>query len=93
MQRLDLRSIVGLAGNSSPEFGVRIQALVMRRAIDGLANAGARVDEARPPVSFAEQVELFNQLVGAAVSPSRPDDRQISPGVTSRMVARRRPPS
>jgi len=54
---------------------------VMRQAVDRLASAGARVEGAHPPVSFAEQVELFNQLVGAAVSASRPDDQaEISGG-------------
>jgi amidase len=53
----------------------RDQLVVMRRAVDRLANAGAQVDEAHPPVSFAEQVELFDRLVGAAVSPARPDDQ------------------
>jgi amidase len=53
----------------------RDELAVMRRAVDCLANAGARVETAHPPVSFSEQVELFNQLVGAAVSPSWPDDR------------------
>jgi amidase len=46
----------------------------MRRAVDRLADAGARVEDAHPAVSFAEQVELFGQLVGAAVSPHLPDD-------------------
>jgi amidase len=53
----------------------RDQLGVMRRAVDRLANAGVRVDEAHPPVSFTEQVQLFDRLVGAAVSPSRPDDQ------------------
>jgi amidase len=47
---------------------------VMRQAVDRLADAGARVEEAHPPVSFAEQVELCNYLVGAAVSVNLPDD-------------------
>ena len=50
------------------------QLAVMRRAVERLADAGARVENAHPPVSFTEQVELFNHLVGAAVSVSLPDE-------------------
>ena len=46
----------------------RDQLAVMRQAVDRLADAGARVEDTHPPVSFAEQVEVFNHLVGAAVS-------------------------
>jgi amidase len=52
----------------------REELAVMRRAVDRLADAGARVADAHPPVSFAEQVGLFEHLVGAAVSPGMPDD-------------------
>jgi amidase len=52
----------------------RAELVVLRQAVDRLADAGARVEEAHPPVSFAEQVDLFNQLVGAAVSVHLPDD-------------------
>jgi amidase len=59
----------------------RDELAVMRQAVDRLTDAGARVEDAHPRVSFVEQVELFNQLVGAAVSPSSPDDRaEISGG-------------
>jgi amidase len=47
---------------------------VMQQAVDRLADAGARIEETHPAVSFVEQVELFNQLVDAAVSVNRPDD-------------------
>jgi amidase len=47
---------------------------VMRQAVDRLSDAGVRVEEAHPPVSFAEQVALFDHLVNAAVSVNRPDD-------------------
>lgn len=43
---------------------------VLRGAVDALASAGAKVEEAHPPVEFAEQVGLFNQLILAAISPS-----------------------
>src|SRR5262249_44855021 len=36
----------------------RDELAVMRRAVDRLADAGARVEDAHPPVSFAEQVDL-----------------------------------
>jgi amidase len=52
----------------------REELAVMQHAVDQLANAGADVEEAHPEVSFTEQVELFNHLVGAAISPSMPDD-------------------
>jgi amidase len=58
----------------------RDELAVMRQAVDSLANAGARVEETHPPVSFAEQVEVFNHLVGAAVSPSLPEDVAEVPG-------------
>lgn len=62
----------------------RDELAVMRQAVDRLADAGARVEEAHPPVSFAEQVELFTQLVGAAVSPSLPDDEAEGAGGSHR---------
>jgi amidase len=43
---------------------------VLRRTADALGGAGADVEEAHPDVDFAAQVALFQQLVGAAVSPS-----------------------
>jgi amidase len=46
------------------------QRAVARRAVDALADAGARVEEAHPDVAFEEQVRLFMEAVGAAVSPS-----------------------
>ncbi|MGH9192032.1 MAG: amidase family protein [Acidimicrobiales bacterium] len=45
------------------------QRAVARRAVDALADAGARVEEAHPGVAFEEQVRLFMEAVGAAVSP------------------------
>jgi amidase len=52
----------------------RDELAVMRQAVDRLADAGARVEDTHPPVSFAEQVDLFDHLVGAAISPSLPDE-------------------
>jgi amidase len=43
-------------------------------AADALSDAGAKLDEGRPPVDFAEQTGLFFHLVGAAVSVSAPDE-------------------
>jgi amidase len=52
----------------------RDELTVMRKAVDRLADAGARIEDTHPPVSFGEQVELFHVLVGAAVSPGMPED-------------------
>jgi len=41
---------------------------------DALSDAGAKLDEGRPPVDFAEQTGLFFHMVGAAVSVSAPDE-------------------
>lgn len=43
---------------------------VLRGAVDALAAAGAKVEEAHPPVEFTHQVGLFNQLILAAIAPS-----------------------
>jgi amidase len=43
---------------------------VLRAAVDALAGAGAKVEEAHPPVDFVEQVALFNALILPAISPS-----------------------
>jgi len=40
--------------------------------LDRLAGAGAKIEEAHPPVEFSHQVSVFNQLLLAAVSPSLP---------------------
>jgi amidase len=43
---------------------------VLRAAVDRLASAGAKVEEAHPPVDFTAQVALFNSLILPAISPS-----------------------
>jgi amidase len=58
----------------------REELTVMQQAVDRLADAGARIEDAHPAVSFAEQVELFGLLVDAAVSVHRPDDQAESSG-------------
>jgi amidase len=50
------------------EYGTRLRATA-----DALADAGAKVDDAHPPVDFGEQVGLFFRMVSAAISPSVPD--------------------
>jgi amidase len=50
----------------------RGQLAVLRAAVDRLADAGAQVEEAHPPVSLTEQRDLFFQLISAAVAPSQP---------------------
>ena len=47
---------------------------LMRRAADRLADAGAQVDDAHPPVDFLDQLSVFNGLITAAISPSMPAD-------------------
>jgi len=47
---------------------------VLRATVDALAAAGVAIEEAHPPVDFAEQVGLFNRMIVAAISPSLPDD-------------------
>ena len=45
---------------------------VLGRAADALADAGARVEVAHPPVDMVEQVGLFMGMIGPAVSRSHP---------------------
>jgi amidase len=52
----------------------RDQLALLRRAADALADAGAKVEDAHPPVEFLEQGALFGQMISAAVSPSSDDD-------------------
>jgi amidase len=47
---------------------------VLGTAVERLAGAGARIDEAHPPVDFGEQLGLFYRLIGPAMAPSLPDD-------------------
>ena len=57
----------------SVPLGAEVRALA-RRAADVLSDAGARIEEAHPGVGFDEQVALFMEAVGAAVSPGMPPD-------------------
>jgi amidase len=43
---------------------------VLRATADRLADAGAKVEEVKPPVSFEEQLGLFISLITPAVAPS-----------------------
>jgi amidase len=45
-------------------------------AADRLADAGAKVADAHPPVNFAEQVAVFNAMILPAISPSLDADQQ-----------------
>ena len=45
-------------------------------AADRLADSGAKVEEAHPPVDLAEQVALFNTMILPAISPSLEADLQ-----------------
>jgi amidase len=48
--------------------GERAMVDVLRRAVDAVADAGAIVEEVRPPVDPARQIELFSGLITPAVS-------------------------
>jgi amidase len=48
----------------------RDELAVLHTAIERLAAAGAKVEQAHPPIEFAVQVALFNQMIVAAISPS-----------------------
>ena len=41
---------------------------VLQATADRLADAGAKISEAHPPVDFADQVGLFHQLISPAIS-------------------------
>lgn len=58
----------------------REYATMLRAAADLLADAGAKVDDAHPPVPFEEQVGLFFHMVGAATSLSAPEYEGQTPG-------------
>jgi len=47
---------------------------VQRAAVDQLANAGAKVEEAHPPVDIAAQSALFSRMITPAISPSAPEE-------------------
>ena len=48
----------------------RDELAVLHSAVERIAAAGAKVEEAHPPIEFAAQVALFNQMILAAISPS-----------------------
>jgi amidase len=47
---------------------------LLRHAADALSDAGARVEDAHPPVDWAEQRDLFHRMIMAAVAPSLDDE-------------------
>ncbi len=47
---------------------------VLTTAAGRLTDAGAKLEEAHPPVAFDAQVALFMQLISAAISPSLPKE-------------------
>jgi amidase len=59
--------------------GERAMVDVLRRAADRIADAGAKVEEVRPPVDPARQLELFTKLIMPAVS--------VSAGATAETLA------
>jgi amidase len=60
----------------------------LQSLVDRLADAGARIEAAHPPVSFHDQVQLFLALFGAAMSASSPKD-DVSAGGSHRGWLRR----
>lgn len=46
---------------------------LLRATADRLADAGAQVSDAHPPVTFGEQHGLFTRMILPAISPSLPD--------------------
>ncbi len=48
----------------------RDELAILRRTVDALSDAGARVEDAHPDVEFKEQVDLFHELIVPAISPS-----------------------
>lgn len=48
---------------------------MLRAAADRIADAGARVDDDRPPVDFAAQRELFVRMIVPAMAPSLAHDQ------------------
>jgi amidase len=47
---------------------------VLRSTVDAMASAGAKVEEAHPPVDFAAQYGVFIKLISAAIAPSMNDE-------------------
>jgi amidase len=47
---------------------------MLRDAVSRLSDAGAKIDDDRPAVTFAEQSGLFARMILPAISPSLPDD-------------------
>ena len=69
----DLRIGTWLDDPASPvdaEYGA-----LLRAAVTHLADAGAKVDDERPRVDFAEQRDLFTRMILPAISPSLSDDQ------------------
>jgi amidase len=48
--------------------------VVLTKTADALEAAGAKVEEAHPPVDFVEQVGLFTALITEAITPSMPEE-------------------
>jgi amidase len=47
---------------------------VLEKTATALESAGAKVEDAHPPVDFAEQVGLFTAMITEAIAPSMPDE-------------------
>jgi amidase len=64
----EIRIGVWLDGSACPLD--RDLQLVITGALDRLADAGAKLTEAHPPVEFTHQQEVFGRLIVAAIAPS-----------------------
>jgi len=60
--------------------GERAMVEVLRRAIDRISDAGAKVEEVRPPVTPTRQLDLFTKLITSAVSVSAGDSAEAMAG-------------
>jgi amidase len=59
----------------------REELVLLRRAADLLADAGAKVEDAHPPVEFSEQQGLFIKMISGAMTPSlEPDVGEVMGG-------------
>jgi amidase len=72
------RIAVGLDDPENP--GERAMVEVLRRATGRIADAGANVEDVRPPVEPTRQLELFTKLITSAVSVSAGDAAEAMAG-------------
>ncbi len=78
LPRCDVRSLAELRVGTwldDPASPVDTEYVTMLRdAVARLADAGAEIDDDRPPVDFADQRGVFTTMIIGAISPSLPDE-------------------